>query len=190
MLRSSQAEQIPDFVTRDTVETAESEAAEVKRKSEQRAVLDNGPAASEVLKTAQPLMLRDQEVRDRAYGYFGRESPASCLSCLANLRSLPGTQVDTERIRKKYDDEDDDDDDSDLDSSSDEDDDDEEARLSCALLLHRCIIASAFCCRNCCKGSLNGSKPSGRRSNLEAQPRVPHTRSFVSASVSIRGLGP
>lgn len=97
-LKFRQAEQLPDFVTRDKVETAESEAAEVKRKSEQRAVLDNGPAASEVLKSAQPLLLMDKE-------------------------------VDTERIRKKYDDEDDQDDDSDLDSSSDEDDDDDEELL-------------------------------------------------------------
>lgn len=99
-LLSTQGAQIPDFKSKHDLLHAESKAAEEKRKSEKRSVLEDEKAAgSHLLAIAKPLLLANEE-------------------------------VDTERLAKKYDDRSDESDsDLDSDDDDDDDDDHEEELL-------------------------------------------------------------
>mmetsp|Transcript_54544 Transcript_54544/g.70103 ORF Transcript_54544/g.70103 Transcript_54544/m.70103 type:complete len:236 (-) Transcript_54544:137-844(-) len=101
-LKFRQGAQIPDFQSKQDVLKAEAQAAEEKRKSAKKSLLEEEDLTlgSQLLKTAKPLLLTENE-------------------------------IEIERVSKKYDDVDDDDDsDSDLNSSdSDDDEDDFEEEL-------------------------------------------------------------
>mmetsp|Transcript_403 Transcript_403/g.818 ORF Transcript_403/g.818 Transcript_403/m.818 type:complete len:234 (+) Transcript_403:86-787(+) len=98
-LKMRQGEQIPDFVTRDELESAEDKALDGKLKAKKRSALEDS-SSSTVLGGAKPLMLKAEEVDTERI----------------NRKYDDGDDEEEEE-------------DSDLDSSSDEDEEDDEELL-------------------------------------------------------------